>query len=155
MSIYVLAFLIGGIAGLRTMTAPAAVSWAAHFGWLPLGDSWAAFLGYTMSPYIFSILAILEFVSDQLPQTPSRKVPLQFGARIVSGAFCGAALGTASGALAGGLVAGVLGAVAGTLVGYEFRSRLVKATGGTDLPVALLEDVIAIGGAVWIVASFA
>jgi uncharacterized membrane protein len=154
MSIYVLTFLIGVIAGLRTMTAPAAVSWAAHLGWLPLENTWAAFLGYTVSPYIFTVLAIVELVSDQLPQTPSRKVPLQFSARIVSGAFCGAAIGTASGALTGGLVAGALGAVAGTLGGYEFRTRLVRATGGTDLPVALLEDAIAIGGAAWTVASF-
>lgn len=154
MSIYILALLIGVIAGLRTMTAPAAVSWAAHLGWLPLGGSWAAFLGSTASAYIFSVLAIAELVSDQLPKTPSRKTLVQFGARIVSGAFCGAALGTASGAQAGGLVAGALGAVVGTLAGYEFRTRLVRATGGTDLPVALLEDAVAIGGAAWTVASF-
>jgi uncharacterized membrane protein len=41
--------------------------------------------------------------------------------------------------------------VAGTLGGYEFRARLVGAIGGKDLPVALLEDIIAIGGALWIV----
>jgi len=29
---YLLALLIGILAGLRTMTAPAAVSWAAHLG---------------------------------------------------------------------------------------------------------------------------
>jgi uncharacterized membrane protein len=37
----------------------------------------------------------------------------------------------------------VLGAVAGTLGGYEFRSRLVKAIGDRDLPIALLEVAIA------------
>ena len=36
MHIYLLALLIGVVAGLRTMTAPAAVSWAAYLGWLPL-----------------------------------------------------------------------------------------------------------------------
>jgi uncharacterized membrane protein len=51
----------------------------------------------------------------------------------------------------GGRVAGVLGGVAGTLGGYEFRSRLMKATGGKDLPIALLEDAIAICGAFFIV----
>jgi uncharacterized membrane protein len=51
----------------------------------------------------------------------------------------------------GGLLAGVLGAVAGTLGGYEFRSRLVRAIGGNDLPIALLEDAIAICGAFLIV----
>jgi uncharacterized membrane protein len=49
------------------------------------------------------------------------------------------------------LLAGVLGSIFGTLSGYEFRNRLVKATGGNDLPIALLEDVIAIGGAFLIV----
>ena len=33
--IYLLALLIGVVAGLRAMTAPAAVSWAAYLGWLP------------------------------------------------------------------------------------------------------------------------
>jgi len=49
------------------------------------------------------------------------------------------------------LIAGGLGGAAGTLGGYEFRARLVKAIGGKDLPIALLEDVIAIGAAFWIV----
>jgi uncharacterized membrane protein len=50
-----------------------------------------------------------------------------------------------------GLVGGALGAYLGTQAGFEFRRQLVKATGGRDLPIALLEDAIAIGGAFWIV----
>jgi uncharacterized membrane protein len=49
-------------------------------------------------------------------------------------------------------VAGASGAIAGTLGGYEFRMGLVTATGGKDLPIALLEDVIAVGGAALILA---
>jgi uncharacterized membrane protein len=49
------------------------------------------------------------------------------------------------------LLAGIAGGVTGTLGGYEFRKRLVIAIGGNDLPIALLEDVIAIGGAFLIV----
>jgi uncharacterized membrane protein len=67
----------------------------------------------------------------------------------------GAAIGAAAGSLIGGLVAGALGAVAGTLGGYEFRSRLVKAIGGNDLPIALLEDAIAIAGGLLIVSRLA
>lgn len=137
------------------MTAPAAVSWGAHLGWFPVEGTWASFMAATVTPYIFSALAIVELITDQLPSTPSRKVPMQFGARIVSGAFCGAVLGAASGAWIGCAVAGIVGAIIGTLGGAEARSRLVKATGGRDLPIALLEDVIAIGGAIWIVASVA
>jgi uncharacterized membrane protein len=137
------------------MTAPAAVSWAAWLGWLPLDSTWAAFLGYRFTPWIFTALALAELVSDQLPGTPSRKVPIQFGTRIVAGAFCGAAIGTAGGAMIRGLVAGAIGAVLGTLGGYEARKRLVAAIGGKDLPIALLEDAVAVVGAILIVSAAA
>jgi uncharacterized membrane protein len=150
MSLYVLAFLVGVVAGLRSMTAPAGVSWAARLGWLHLENTWLAFLGWAITPYVLSVLAIGELINDKLPGTPSRKTPVPFAARVVVGALCGAALGAPGQALIGGLLAGVLGAVAGTLGGYEARTRLVRATGGKDLPIALLEDAIAICGAVWI-----
>jgi uncharacterized membrane protein len=147
---YVVGFLIGFVAGLRSLTAPAAVSWAAHVGWLHLENTPLAFLGFAATPYILSALAIGELINDKLPKTPSRKTLVPFGARIAMGALCGAALGAPGAALVG-LLAGALGSVAGTLAGYEFRSRLVKATGGKDLPIALLEDAIAICAAFWIV----
>jgi uncharacterized membrane protein len=154
MSWYIWAFLIGAMAGLRSMTAPAAVSWAARMGWLHLANTPLAFLGYAVTPYIFTILAIGELIADKLPKTPSRKTPGPFIGRIVTGGLSGAALGAASQSLTGGLVAGALGGMAGTLGGYEFRSRLVKATGGKDLPIALLEDLIAVGGAILILSYF-
>ncbi|MFI0842512.1 DUF4126 domain-containing protein [Mesorhizobium sp. IMUNJ 23232] len=144
MSIYLAALLIGIVAGLRAMTAPAVVSWGAALGWLPgISESWAAFMGYRFTPWIFSILALVEFVTDQLPSTPSRKVPQQFGARIVSGAFCGGVIGAAGGATIGGAIAGVIGAVIGTYGGAEARGRLA-AMFGQDRPAALIEDVVAI-----------
>jgi len=153
MSIYGWAFLIGVIAGLRSLTAPAAVSWAARLGWLHLENTGLAFLGYAATPYILTVLAVAELVADRLPTTPSRKAPVGFTARIVTGALCGAALGAANQALAAGLIMGVLGAIAGTLGGYEARVRMAKAI-GKDLPAALIEDAIAIGGALWVVSRF-
>lgn len=143
----VLAFLTGIIAGLRSMTAPAAVSWAARLGWLPLENTPLAFLGFAATPYILSLLAIGELIADQLPSTPSRKAAAGLITRMVTGSLCGAAIGAAQGSMVPGILAGLLGAVAGTFGGYEFRARLVRATGGKDLPIALLEDAIAIGGA--------
>jgi uncharacterized membrane protein len=140
-----LAFLIGVIAGLRTMTAPAAVAWAAWLGWAPLAGTWAGFMATSFSVGVFTVLALGEFVADQLPSTPSRKVPMQFGSRLVSGAFSGAALGAASGAAIPGLVAGAIGAVAGTLGGAEARARLARSF-GRDRPAALIEDAVAILG---------
>src|SRR5712671_7532893 len=96
MSTYALAFLIGVVVGLRSMTAPAAVSWAARLGWLHLENSWLAFLGFAATPYIFSVLAIGEFIADKLPKTPSRKAPVGISGRIVSGALCGAAIGASN-----------------------------------------------------------
>jgi uncharacterized membrane protein len=144
MTVLILALLIGIVAGLRTMTAPAAVSFAAHAGWLDLAGTPLAFLGYAWTPYVATVLAVGEYVTDQLPSTPSRKVPVQFSARIVSGAACGAAIALPSGQWIAGLVAGAIGAVIGTLGGYEARTRLVAATGGRDLPIALAEDGAAI-----------
>jgi uncharacterized membrane protein len=151
MSTYVLAFLIGIIAGLRSMTAPAAVSWAARVGWLHLENTGLALLSFAATPYIFSAAAIGELIADKLPKTPSRKAPVPFIVRLLSGAVCGIAIGATSQALLGGVLAGVLGAVAGTLGGHEFRTRLVGAIGGKDLPIALLEDAIAICGSFLIV----
>jgi uncharacterized membrane protein len=152
MMIIILSLLIGIIAGLRAMTAPAAVSWAANLGWLPLGGTPLAFLGYVAAPYALTALAIGELITDQLPKTPSRKVPVQFGTRILTGGVAGAALGAPGGMLVAGLVAGAVGAVIGTLGGAAGRARLARVF-GRDLPAALIEDVIAIIGAFLIVSS--
>lgn len=144
------AFLIGIVAGLRAMTAPAAVSWAAWLGWIDLSQSVLAFMGYGWTPWIFSLLAIAEIVNDKLPNTPSRKVPPQFAARALMGALAGASLGAAGGMLAVGLVAGIIGAVAGTYGGAAMRGRL-SGIFGRDLPAALTEDAVAVVGAFLIV----
>jgi uncharacterized membrane protein len=137
---------MGIVAGLRAMTAPAAVSWAARLGWINVAPTGLAFLGYVFTPWVLSVLALTELVTDQLPTTASRTVPIQFGTRIVSGALSGAAIGAAGGSLATGLLAGALGAIIGTLGGRAFRARLAAAF-GNDRPAALIEDAVAIGGA--------
>jgi uncharacterized membrane protein len=141
--LYGLALLAGIVAGSRTFTAPAAVSWAARLGYLNLDDSWLAFMGYAWTPWIFTLLAVVELVADQLPSTPSRKVPMQFGARIVSGALSGATIGAAAGSWIIGLIAGVIGAVIGTFGGAEVRGYMAKAF-GRDAPAAFIEDAGAI-----------
>ena len=149
MIFYLLALLIGIVAGLRAMTPPALVAWAAHLGWLDLSGSLLGFLADTWVRWILTLLAIVELVTDQLPSTPSRTVPVQFGARIATGALCGAALGAAGGAMLGSLLAGIVGAVIGTLGGRALRARLAAAF-GSDRPAAFIEDAVAIGGALLI-----
>ena len=140
---YGLALLAGIVAGSRAFTAPAAVSWAARLGYLDLEGTWLAFMGYAWTPWIFTLLAIVELVTDQLPSTPSRKVPMQFGARIVSGALSGATIGASVGSWVAGLIAGVIGAVIGTYGGAEIRARMARAF-GRDTPAAFIEDAAAV-----------
>ena len=141
-----LALLIGVVAGLRALTAPAVVSWAAFLGWIDLDNKWLHWVGHPAAVAALTVLAVIELVTDQLPKTPSRKTPPQFGTRLITGGFAGAVLGAAFHYTWSSLGAGVVGAVLGTLGGFEFRSRLAAATGGRDLPIALLEDLIAVGG---------
>lgn len=141
--IYAIALLVGIVAGLRAVMALAAVSWAAALGFLDLSPSWLAFLGYKWTPWIVSVAAIGELVNDKLPATPSRKIPPQFGVRLLTGAVSGAAVALPTGNWIIGLVAGIVGAVIGTLGGAKLRS-IFAAAFGKDLPAALLEDVLAI-----------
>ena len=149
MTVVLLALAIGVVAGLRAMTAPAMITWAAHFGVLDLGNTWLSFLATTPARLILTALALIEFVTDQLPSTPSRKVPVQFGARLVTGGISGAAIGAGNGMPLAGLCAGIAGAIIGTLAGASFRGSLAKKL-GSDRPAALIEDVIAVGGAILI-----
>lgn len=143
MAIYLCAFLIAVVAGLRAMLAPAAVSWAAYAGWIPLEGTFLAFLGHAYTPWILTVLALGELIADQLPRTPSRKVPVQFGTRLLMGAVCGIAMTLAGGQWLMGLLVGLLGAVAGTLGGHAARASLARRF-GRDLPAALIEDGVAI-----------
>jgi uncharacterized membrane protein len=147
---------LGIVAGLRSMTAPAVVSWAAHLGRLRLAGSPLGFLEHTATAYILGVLALGELIADKLPFTPSRKTPGPFAARIVLGGLSGAAVvaGTSGSALVGALLGGIGGTI-GTLGGYGCRTGLVRALRIPDWCVALLEDVVAVGGGVLLVCSLA
>ncbi len=148
--LYVLAASIGVIAGLRAMTAPAAIAWAAQLGVLELSGSWLHFFALPWTAWIFTALALGELVTDQLPSTPSRTVPLQFGTRLLSGGVCGAAIGFSGGLLWAGVNAGIVGAGVGKLGGRACRARLAAAV-CKDRPAAFIEDAVAIAGAVLVV----
>jgi hypothetical protein len=86
--VLLLAFGIGIIAGLRSLTAPAVVAWAAQRGWLNLHGTSLSFMGSTTAVAIFTALAVVELVADQLPSTPSRtKAPGLIGRILLGGRF--------------------------------------------------------------------
>jgi uncharacterized membrane protein len=136
---------IGVVAGLRSLTAPAAVSWAACLGWLDLHGSPLAFMGSRVAVAIFSMLALAEYIADLLPRTPNRTTRGPLITRIVTGALAGGSLSVSSGqSLLAGAVLGGIGAVIGAFGGYEIRRRLVTRFNVRDVLVAVPEDLVAI-----------
>ena len=148
------AFLIGFFGGLRALTAPAATAWASYLGWLKL-ERPLSLIGSLPAVAIFSLIALVELVADKLPQTPSRTAPPGLIARIVMGALTGACVAVAGGqGVFLGAVLGAVGGVVGCFLGYRARTGLVKSLGTRDLNVALVEDIVAIAGSLWVVSRF-
>lgn len=150
-----LTFAIGLVAGLRSLTAPAVVCWAAHLGWITLSGSLLAFMGSTWALWLFSILALVELVTDQLPTTPARTAPVGLIARLVMGMLSGACLAVAGQAsLWVGVLAAAVGVLVGTFGGYRARVGLVRSLQVRDIAVAIPEDLVAIGLGLFVVSRF-
>ena len=155
MSVLLLALLIGFAAGLRSLTPPAVVAWAAHQHWITLRGSPFEFMGSTIAVVLFAIAALAELIADKLPTTPKRTALRGLISRIAFGGLSGAAVaaaGSQSVVLGSVLAAG--GGIVGAFAGYEARTRLVRALGVPDFVIACLEDAIAIGGSLLIVSRF-
>jgi uncharacterized membrane protein len=127
------AFVLGVVSGLRVFTAPAAL-------YVTRGG---------LASIVLVAAAVVEYVVDALPWTPSRTRPPQVAARIVSGAF----VGWAAIALAGarptwpGIVLGIVGALVGTYGGRIVREWGIARIGA--IPAAIVEDLVAIALAVF------
>jgi uncharacterized membrane protein len=153
--VLLLAFGIGVVAGLRSMTAPAVVTWAAHVGWISLSGSPLTFMGAVWAVAIFTLGALGEFVADQLPATPARTTAIPLIARIVIGLLTGACLGIAgSASLWLGALIGAIGAIAGAFGGYQARVGLVRTLHVPDIAIAIPEDMVAVGLGLLLVSRF-
>jgi len=143
--LFLLAIGIGIVAGLRSLTAPAIVSWGTHLGWINLHNSPLSFMGSPIAVGIFTLLAILELVADKLPKTPARTAPVGLIARVITGGLYGACLYAAGAASPlPGAVFGIIGALIGTFGGYHLRRALVTKLNVKDIVIAVPEDIIAI-----------
>jgi uncharacterized membrane protein len=105
---------------------------------------------------IWSGLAIAELAADKSPRMTNRTSGQGLMARIFMGGLTGTCIASAGGAsLVIGAILGSLGGIAGCFAGYHARKRLVQAWGKPDYYVAVLEDLICIGGSIWVVTRFA
>src|SRR5262245_21450556 len=141
-----LAFLIGFLAGLRSLTPPAAVAWAAHLGWLKLSGLFAP-MGSMLVVAILTLLATGELIADKLPRMPRRTLVWSLLFRIVMGKRAGTCLAVAAGqSLWIGAAGGAIGAIVGTYCGYYVRRRAVATLRVPDWSVALIEDLVVLVG---------
>src|SRR5215212_11845868 len=108
--VLVLALLIGVIAGLRALTAPAVVAWGAFIGWIDVDGKWSEWVAHPITVTVLTIFLLVELVTDQLPKMPSRKTTPQFLTRLIMGAFAGAVIGSATHHTFIGLGGGMIGA---------------------------------------------
>ncbi len=153
--VLLLVFAMGVVNGLRTLTAPAVVAWAAHLGWINLSGSRLSFMSSLWMVGFFTLGALSEYVFDLLPNTPPRTGARGLTARIVMGPLTGACL-----AVAGGVSLWVVapisavGAIAGAFGGYQARVRLVRSLRVPDAVIAIPEDLVAVGIGLLLVSRF-
>jgi len=136
------------------MTPPAVIAWAVYLGWIKLPHP-LSLIGSLPAVIILTLLALAELIVDKLPNTPNRTAPLGLIARIVTGVLTGACVsigGGQSGFV--GAALGAIGGIVGSFAGYHARVWLVKSLRQPDLTVALLEDLVAIAGSLFIVSRF-
>jgi uncharacterized membrane protein len=140
---------LGAVAGLRSMAAPAALSRTAQRGDLDgLRDTPLALLGSRRVSTLLSLFEVGELIGDKLPVMPSRTSSPPLIGRGASGALVGAALFAAEGrrAATGGVI-GAASALTGAYAGERLRVLGTQRLGVPDLPLALVEDAIALFGA--------
>src|SRR5947209_5223794 len=117
---------LGVVAGLRSMTAPAALTWAASRGMLRRGGP----TNLLRRPRAFTVaaaMAIGEMVVDKTPIAPARTIAPSLAWRIASGALVGGTLcASRRKPVAWGAVAGGLGALAGTYAGFYLRRKVAQ-----------------------------
>jgi len=148
---FLLTFLLGCLDGLRSLTPPALVCWAAHLGWLHFGGTRLAFISYRST-----LIAVVELIADKLPNTPARTAPLGLIARVFLGGACGLGLATSGGiSVSFSVLLASIGALVGAFVGYHSRRLVVSKAHVPDLAAAVVEDVIAIASGLLILSHVA
>ena len=139
--------LIGLVTGLRSMSPLAIVSEAARRDLLPPNGA-PRIIGTPLVAGGTVALALGELAGDKWDKAPDRIVPAGLLARIIPGGVAAAALAPAS-RRREAVALGVAGAVIVGYLGFGARMRALRRYGQT--PSGLVEDVIAIGGALLIV----
>ena len=137
--VYAAAAVAGGVAGMRSMAAPAIVGQFTNSG----------LLHSAVATKIAPILAVGEAIADKFPFMPNRTMPAAVIARAISGGVSGAAITTGNRKPAfWGVVIGATAAIGATYAAFHLRRKLASALHLPDALVAFAEDALVVGAGI-------
>lgn len=143
--------MLGFVTGLRSMTPMAVLCWFAFTGQFDeVQGTWAEWTAKLSIAILFTVIAVAELLADKHPKIPDRVSPAPLVVRLFLGGLVGAiaAIGVAGSSLEGGFL-GVSCALAGAFSGYYIRKEIIDRLQYENWQVALGEDVLAIGLAIF------
>ena len=137
---------LGWAAGMRSMTAPAALAHVLAGRAVRPRREPARFLSSGRVAALSKLAAAGEFAGDKMPLAPDRTAPFALVGRLGSGSLVGAAVAVVNRESAVfGAAVGAAAAVASSFAMLRVRVALPAALGLPDLPVAVVEDAAAVG----------
>lgn len=145
---YTQAAILGVVAGMRAMSAPAiAARMLVRSAVANNADEVPAFLQSAATNNVLSLLAIAEFVGDKLPNAPNRTAAPGLIARCISGALCGAAICKINrrNAFAGALI-GTTAALASSFGAFYLRKIIAENSCLPDPVIGTMEDALVMSG---------
>jgi uncharacterized membrane protein len=143
LEVYAGAALLGTLAGMRSMAAPAVLGRLSHKGALAGVTGALAVVSKPQFGTVANVFAVVELVADKLPVAPNRTAAGPLLGRALTGGLSGAVICSARKrpAWAGGLI-GAAAAVAAAYGAYEFRQRVGRNLHLPDAAIALAEDIL-------------
>jgi uncharacterized membrane protein len=141
--VYAGAALLGTLAGMRSMAAPAVIGQMSKKGALDDVSGVLTVMKGSGFATVSSIFAAGEFIADKLPMIPNRTDAGPLLGRALAGGLSGAVVCSARkrSALAGAII-GAAAAVGAAYGAYELRKRIGKQFHLPDMAVAVAEDAI-------------
>jgi uncharacterized membrane protein len=139
--------LMGVVAGMRSMTPIAVVSWAAS---RQPPSTHTTPLSMLSSPAVSKItlaLAAAELLGDKMRSAPDRIITPGILARVATGAIAGAAVAPSRDRTLGAVL-GATVAVGSAFLTLALRRRAIRDRGQTSS--GLIEDAVALGAALWV-----
>jgi uncharacterized membrane protein len=135
------AFLLGLVAGARSLTPLAAISDAASRNMLPRRSRLGTLLGHPAVSAGLKLLAVGELLGDKMKSAPDRIVAPGMAARIVTGVIAGLTVAP-RGRRGQAAVLGAAGAVGAAYLTFHARMWALRRYGQTS--TGIIEDILVV-----------